>query len=136
MPKKSRRDFVNVTLSSYDSTAVQYAQNVELLHPESQAQKFQEMLPKGAKILDVGCGSGRDAKVFSEKGFDVTGVDFSSNMIELATVTAPKVAFQVNPYHCGDRHTFSPYEVLLHQLYMRAIQHRIQLHPSCSPEYR
>lgn len=32
----------------------------------------------GARALDVGCGSGADARLLSEHGFDVIGVDFSS----------------------------------------------------------
>jgi 2-polyprenyl-3-methyl-5-hydroxy-6-metoxy-1,4-benzoquinol methylase len=39
---------------------------------------------KGKSILDVGCGSGLYAIYFAQRGADVTGLDFSANMIELA----------------------------------------------------
>jgi ubiquinone/menaquinone biosynthesis C-methylase UbiE len=39
-------------------------------------------LPEGARILDVGCGEGETvALLIKEYGFDVTGVDKSSNLI-------------------------------------------------------
>jgi SAM-dependent methyltransferase len=36
------------------------------------------------RILDYGCGTGRDAAIFSDKGYLVTGMDPSSGMIEVA----------------------------------------------------
>lgn len=35
-------------------------------------------------LLDIGCGSGRVALLLAEKGVKVTGVDYSSEMIDLA----------------------------------------------------
>tara|TARA_B100000780_G_C21111517_1_gene449216 strand:+ start:190 stop:822 length:633 start_codon:yes stop_codon:yes gene_type:complete len=34
------------------------------------------------KILDIGCGNGRDTYFFNKQGFKVTGVDISKNAIE------------------------------------------------------
>lgn len=42
-----------------------YAKNTTNLHPKAEAQKFIARLPTSAKIIDIGCGPGRDAKVFS-----------------------------------------------------------------------
>ena len=38
---------------------------------------------KNIKILDVGCGSGYSVNYLSERGFDVTGIDFSEEIINL-----------------------------------------------------
>jgi ubiquinone/menaquinone biosynthesis C-methylase UbiE len=38
----------------------------------------------GKKVLDLGCGPGHESYIFSELGFDVTGLDFSSEMIRRA----------------------------------------------------
>jgi len=38
----------------------------------------------GAPLLDVGCGPGTFSKIAAEKGFKVSGVDYSEEMIQLA----------------------------------------------------
>ena len=37
-----------------------------------------------AKLLDVGCGSGRDASALAERGYDVVAVDPSKEMLKAA----------------------------------------------------
>jgi SAM-dependent methyltransferase len=44
--------------------------------------KFSEN--KVEKILDLGCGTGKHASLFAEKGYKVVGVDLSEQMIEIA----------------------------------------------------
>lgn len=39
---------------------------------------------RGKKILDAGCGEGYNTRLMAQKGAQVTGVDISSRMIELA----------------------------------------------------
>lgn len=46
-------------------------------------EDFAEKTETG-KILDAGCGPGRDSKILTEKGFNVTGLDLSEEMIEIA----------------------------------------------------
>jgi SAM-dependent methyltransferase len=46
---------------------------------------FLALLPVGAHILDAGCGSGRDTKTFSERGYQVTAFDATPEMVALAT---------------------------------------------------
>lgn len=41
----------------------------------------QAAIPKGAKILDVGCGDGDTVALLTEQGFDAAGVDMSSKLI-------------------------------------------------------
>lgn len=48
-------------------------------------------IPQNASILDLGCGSGEPiAKYFIERRYHLTGVDGSSNMIELCKTRFPK----------------------------------------------
>ncbi len=47
--------------------------------------KFLEYLPEGGRILDVGCGSGRDSKEFLSAGYDVTSFDASEEMCRRAS---------------------------------------------------
>ncbi len=48
-------------------------------------EKFLSYLKPGNKILDFGCGSGRDTKYFLEKGFKVRAIDGSKKMCEFAS---------------------------------------------------
>src|SRR3954453_18077113 len=57
---------------------------------EQEAAAFVKILiqhlqpPAGSKILDVGCGKSRQAKVLAAMGFDVTGIDLSEPFINEA----------------------------------------------------
>lgn len=51
---------------------------------------------KDAKtILDVGCGPGIMCKKLSDKSYDVIGVDYSENVVELANEKYPGIKFMV-----------------------------------------
>jgi ubiquinone/menaquinone biosynthesis C-methylase UbiE len=41
-------------------------------------------LPKGASILDLGCGGGDQAKLFSRRGYRVVGIDKVKSLIDFA----------------------------------------------------
>jgi SAM-dependent methyltransferase len=47
-------------------------------------QPFLELVPAGGRLLDAGCGSGRDALAFSRLGFEVDAFDASSRCVEQA----------------------------------------------------
>ena len=47
-------------------------------------EQFIEMLKPGAKILELGCGDGRDAELMLSHGFDVQPSDGSPEMARLA----------------------------------------------------
>jgi len=52
-------------------------------------------LPAGAHILDLGCGTGHLAQVLCEKGYHITGIDISAEMVREAQEVAPQaVCFQ------------------------------------------
>ena len=75
-----------------DNTLKYYAKNTEefiastLEADMSKTQeKFLSLLPKGAHILDLGCGSGRDSLCFLQKGFQVTAVDGSLELAKFAS---------------------------------------------------
>jgi SAM-dependent methyltransferase len=52
-----------------------------------------DTLPDGARILDLCCGTGQLAKVLTEKGYQVTGIDGSARMLRYARKNAPGARF-------------------------------------------
>jgi len=48
-------------------------------------ERFLKYVPKGGYIVDMGCGSGRDLKFFSESGYVASGVDASEVMCDVAS---------------------------------------------------
>jgi len=51
---------------------------------------------QGNSLLDVGCGQGRYSLAFAEKGFKVTGLDFSGVLLSEAKWLANEMALPVN----------------------------------------
>jgi SAM-dependent methyltransferase len=85
------------TIDAYERTAEAYHERTKDLEPGQLEvrKKFIDLLPERGKILDIACGSGRDAKLFSDLGFVVVGIDASVAMIEKARTVAPKAQFYV-----------------------------------------
>lgn len=52
-------------------------------------------VPKAAKVLEAGCGPGRLFFHYRDQGYDLTGVDFSSNAIEHIRDVDPDADVQV-----------------------------------------
>ena len=71
---------------------------------EKEAKKFIQNLIKrhplefGSKIMDLACGKGRHAKIISELGFDVIGLDLSKKSINEAK------KYQIKDQLCFDVH--------------------------------
>ena len=60
-------------------------------------------LPSGARILDVGCGSGWLSEYFARLGYDVTGIDISDELIAMARERVERVPYDVDqetPLRC------------------------------------
>jgi len=69
---------------------------------ESEAERFVQLilenlnLDANSKILDMACGSGRHAIIFSKKGFDVTAIDISERLIANAKENDSKNKANIN----------------------------------------
>ncbi|MFE5710484.1 class I SAM-dependent methyltransferase [Streptomyces sp. NPDC056501] len=62
----------------------------------------QGLLPVGGKVLDLGCGPGRNALHLASLGFDVTGVDLSPTAIAWAEERAREAGAENVTFVCGD----------------------------------
>ena len=88
------KDKVGETIKTYEKTAEWYAEkhSDDTYLIKQQIDFFIENI-KGKRILDVGCGPGRDVKYFSERGFEVVGIDLSENFIRIASEKVPEARF-------------------------------------------
>lgn len=81
------------TIEWYNQNADQYAQaTIQTASPE-EVDQFAKLLSEGAKILDAGCGGGRDTDLLSKKGLKAVGLDLSSGLIKVARKTFPELEF-------------------------------------------
>lgn len=72
-----------------------YSQHVERVSPGIVRLLHDRGLSVGARVLDVGCGSGLLARKLLDAGFAVRGIDASRAMIQLARDYAPGADFDV-----------------------------------------
>ncbi len=57
--------------------------------------RFEEYLSPGCRVLDLGCGSGRDSKYFVGRGYDVAAADPSSAMCAQTRAYAKVPVFEM-----------------------------------------
>lgn len=74
----------NKTIDYYNRNAVSFISGTILADFRKTQDRFLDLL-NGKRILDFGCGSGRDTKYFLEAGFDVTAIDGSEEICRNAS---------------------------------------------------
>ncbi|MDH3580822.1 MAG: class I SAM-dependent methyltransferase [Hyphomicrobiales bacterium] len=90
---------MNDDVEATESTLAFYAENVDRYAARSESDSylrfynaFVEGLTAGARVLDLGCGAGWAAKMFSDQGFDTYAVD---GCPELAKIASAKIKREV-----------------------------------------
>jgi ubiquinone/menaquinone biosynthesis C-methylase UbiE len=91
----SMKNYKKETIDFYNKNIDEYIKKTQGLQDSAWLKKFVKLLPKKAKILDLGCGYGRDTQTFVDLGFDCYGVDLSEKMIERAKSRVKKAKFFV-----------------------------------------
>lgn len=74
----------------FDAHAPHYDENPFTQHTVAEVDFFLSLyaLSAGQKILDMGCGTGRHSIELAQRGFQVTGVDISPGMLQVARAKA------------------------------------------------
>lgn len=73
------------TIDYYNLNAESFIENTQNVDMHLAQDRFLQLLNETASILDFGCGSGRDTKIFLEKGYHVTATDGSAEICRLAS---------------------------------------------------
>ncbi len=79
-PKKRKKEG-NSTLAYYDKNADQYLNQTLFLDLSGLYKEFEAYVTKRGRILDAGCGVGRDTRYFIEHGYTVISFDASKEMV-------------------------------------------------------
>jgi len=76
----------------YREMGVGYLQDIKILIlPE--LLDFIKLIPRGGRVLDVGCAGGRDCEVLVQKGLEVVGIDLVAAFLKEAEKLAPRARF-------------------------------------------
>ncbi len=80
------------TQEIYEANAALYdEQRTRMLHEARWLARFGDALPRGARVLDLGCGVGEPiGSWLIAEGFAYTGVDFAEPMLSIARSRWPK----------------------------------------------
>lgn len=79
-------DYETQTLSYYASNSETFASGTFVVDMSATRSRFAACLPDGGRILDFGCGAGRDIRAFLELGYSVDATDGSEELCRLASV--------------------------------------------------
>ena len=73
------------TIAYYDAHADEYAVKTRYVYMFDTRSLFLRYLDPDGRILDAGCGGGRDMKIFMENGYIVDAFDASEEMCRVAS---------------------------------------------------
>lgn len=82
------------TTEAYNKIAEDYNRRNYNLFWTDEYDYFKSILP-GNKVIDLGCGAGRDSEQFIKDKFDYLGVDSSQSMLDLASQRVPGANFRL-----------------------------------------
>lgn len=74
-----------MTIPFYDEHGKAFSERTVHMDLSHLYEIFLKHVPDKAHILDAGCGSGRDAKAFIDRGYQVTAFDGSKTLAKMAS---------------------------------------------------
>jgi ubiquinone/menaquinone biosynthesis C-methylase UbiE len=91
---KEIRENIKKNIQIYNKYAEVYANYTNQKLLQFQLNKFISMIKKKGKVLDAGCGPGRDCDYFKSEGFSVVGIDIAEGMLKEARRKVQNVVFK------------------------------------------
>ena len=88
------KEIIKKTIETYNQIAKIYADYTFNRLFQYHLNEFISLIPKDAKILDIGCGSGRDVQYFLDYNLNSIGIDISHEMINEAKTRVPNGDFK------------------------------------------
>ena len=82
---KAESEYMNETIAYYNHHADTFVDGTLNADMSSLYALFEKYCRPNSKILDFGCGSGRDTKHFLEKGYQVDAIDGSEELCKIAS---------------------------------------------------
>jgi SAM-dependent methyltransferase len=89
----NKKDVISITRDTYDSIATSYPDMISRLVSDTWVGDYEKQLldrflqlieALNLKILDIGCGNGKDTAYLMAKGATVVGIDYSAKMLQEA----------------------------------------------------
>ena len=104
MTKQAEKDY----LKNIGEAGIEHAFNKPFSDPQcglyfAQLGAVLTLLPDPpARLLDMGCGTGWTSWIFAKRGYDVTGVDISEDMVHYARLNAERYGLENARFIAGD----------------------------------
>lgn len=85
MTNEKLNNIITSTIEYYNKNVDRFIEETATVDFTAIQEMFLSLLPSGGRILDFGCGSGRDTLAFLKRGYQVHATDGSTEMCKLAT---------------------------------------------------
>ncbi len=72
---------MNSTIQYYNNCAEEYFDRTAHVEFDNLYDRFLKHVPEGGRIMDLGCGSGRDVYWFINHGYEAYGLDAADNLV-------------------------------------------------------
>lgn len=89
------------TMDYYDKAAAEWAERGYAQDSELECLRdFLNMLPEGARVLDLCCGAGYESRRIADLGYEAVGIDFSEESLKIARQKNPAISFYQEDMLC------------------------------------
>ena len=89
------------TMDYYDKAAAEWAERGYAQGSELEClSDFLNMLPEGARVLDLCCGAGYESRRIADLGYEAVGIDFSEESLKIARQKNPAISFYQEDMLC------------------------------------